>query len=191
MISDEELIFRYQQLGDIAALDMLFRRYVSATFLQFRKLVKSKQDAEDLAQEVFSRILKSVNKGQKIENFADFHFICCRNLFRDHLRKMTTARRFQSTENEGIISCVDLVSMVRWMNAGAEISQERFESAVEKGLATISGRQTAKICRDYLLGFTLKEIAEQNNCTTGKAATIWHRHKRALISVILEDLELI
>jgi len=61
MKNDNELIRQYQD-GSIAAFDELVRRYLDETYYFFIKITNDPMDAEDLAQDVFLKLYKSLKK---------------------------------------------------------------------------------------------------------------------------------
>ncbi|MEE9574214.1 MAG: sigma-70 family RNA polymerase sigma factor, partial [Candidatus Neomarinimicrobiota bacterium] len=61
MKNDNELIKQYQN-GSVAAFDELVRRYLDEVYMFFIKFTNDQMDAEDLAQDVFLKLYKSLKK---------------------------------------------------------------------------------------------------------------------------------
>lgn len=66
--TDEELVACIKK-GDKLALDVLVRRYLSRTFRKVRRLVPER-DAEDVTQEIFFQLIKSINRFNGKSTFA-------------------------------------------------------------------------------------------------------------------------
>ena len=60
MQNDHELIKQFQE-GKQSSYDELVRRHLQTTYLFFLKFTKDPMDAEDLAQDVFIKLFKSLH----------------------------------------------------------------------------------------------------------------------------------
>ena len=190
-LSDETLIQKYQQLGDIESLDLLFQRYLKKTYSFFLRQVNNRDDAADLAQDVFVKITRKINSGEQINSFQDYLFICCRHTFLDYLRQKKSAARFQSAATSDGENSVALVSFAKWANSEAAISipEEELERAIEVCIASFASEKVRNILSDYVHGYSLKEIARRHDCPVGTAGSTWHRNKEGLLQCILKKLE--
>ena len=187
---DETLIQKYQQLGDIGSLDLLFQRYLKKTYSFFQGQINNRDDAADLVQNVFLKIHRKIDSGQQIKSFQDYLFICCRNTFLDYLRQKKSAARFQSAATPDGKNAVALISFSRWTNseAGLSIPLEELEGAIEACIASFSSEKVRNILSDYVHGYSLKEIAARRDCPVGTAGSIWHRNKDRLLQCILKKI---
>ena len=71
MKNDNELIQQYQN-GSNAAFDELVRKYLDEVYRFFVKLTNDEMDAEDLAQDVFLKLHKSLKKFRFEANFKTY-----------------------------------------------------------------------------------------------------------------------
>ncbi len=71
MKNDNELIRQYQN-GSVTAFDELVRRYLDETYHFFVKITNDPMDAEDLAQDVFLKLYKSLKKFRFEANFKTY-----------------------------------------------------------------------------------------------------------------------
>ena len=71
MKNDNELIQQYQN-GSITAFDDLVRRHLDEVYTFFIKITNDPMDAEDLAQDVFLKLHKSLKKFRFEANFKTY-----------------------------------------------------------------------------------------------------------------------
>jgi RNA polymerase sigma-70 factor (ECF subfamily) len=86
MKNDNELIRQYQA-GSIAAYNELVRRYLNDTFRFFVKLTNDEMDAEDLAQDVFLKLHKSLKKFRFESEFKTYLYRVNVNTANNYLQR--------------------------------------------------------------------------------------------------------
>jgi len=84
--SDEQLIVLYLG-GDEQSLDFIVRRYLKPIYNFIYRYAGNRQDAEDIAQDVFLRAWKSLKKFDRSKKFKTWIFSIARNAAIDWLRK--------------------------------------------------------------------------------------------------------
>ena len=73
--------------GDITAFDRLVRKYYKNVYIYCYKRFGKKEIAEDLTQEIFLKIIKTIYKYQKNGKFSNFIFTITINTCNDYYRK--------------------------------------------------------------------------------------------------------
>ena len=186
--SDEELLKKYQDLGDVQALNLLFERYLSFAFSCFSKLLNDKATCDDLTQNVFLKIAIKIDSGEEIANFRNYLKVSIKNMFRDYLRKkksgiiwLDTNNSSNGTTNNNHVNGDD-------SQAEPQLDEEKVLAVIEECLQLFPDERERNILRDNLLGYSLKEIAERNNCNPNTAASIWHRKKKILIKCLINKV---
>ncbi len=86
MKNNNELIKQYQN-GSIAAFDELVRRHLDEVFRFFIKLTNDPMDAEDLAQDVFLKLYKSLKKFRFEAEFKTYLYRVNVNTANNYLRR--------------------------------------------------------------------------------------------------------
>jgi RNA polymerase sigma-70 factor (ECF subfamily) len=99
-LHNEALLVQAMQSGNEEAFTALYRHYSPQLYLNILKLVRDPLLAEEMVQELFTRIwLKRENKGLK-ENFAGYIYRTGQHLVHDFFRKLKRDRhlleRFRS-----------------------------------------------------------------------------------------------
>lgn len=85
-ISDQQLISDYLK-GNENSFRILVSRYLNPIFGFSYRLIGSKNDSEDITQEVFVKVWKNLKKYDSKQNFKTWLFAIARNTIFDHLRK--------------------------------------------------------------------------------------------------------
>lgn len=89
--SDEVLMMRFQS-GDRAAFGALVRRHKTAIYNFILRQIRTPAAAEDLAQDVFVKIVQNAADFKHEARFTTWAYTVARNVCIDHLRKMSLRR---------------------------------------------------------------------------------------------------
>ena len=90
-VADEVLMMQFQG-GDRQAFTVLVRRHKTPIYNFVFRQVRSKTTAEDLAQDVFVRVVQNASSFKHEARFTTWVYSIARNLVIDHLRKMSLRR---------------------------------------------------------------------------------------------------
>lgn len=86
--SDEELMFRYSS-GDAAAFEALFNRHKDSLYRFLLWRCESQAVAEELAQDVWEKIINASKNMQLTTSFRAYLFQIAKNRVVDHYRKVS------------------------------------------------------------------------------------------------------
>ena len=78
---------RKAQNGDVESMNRLFDRYYDAVYSYCYRHVKHREIAQDLTQEVFRRVCRTLGDYRHYEKFENFLYVIARNLCKDHYKK--------------------------------------------------------------------------------------------------------
>ena len=132
--------------GDMDAFEALYRTYWQRLYSFAFRYVHSKEDAEEVAQEVFFRIWRGRAHWVPLGAVRNYLYLAVRNAARDRLERAAVARRWRvgqvgtATEMQSDLEAAELVATVE--RALAELPPKR--SAVCK-LRLIDGLSYAQI----------------------------------------------
>ncbi|MCH7829450.1 MAG: RNA polymerase sigma factor [Proteobacteria bacterium] len=84
--ADSALMLRYQD-GDTAAFETLYRRHKDALYRYLFRLCRHKDTAEDIFQDVWSKIIKARASYRPTAKFTTFMYRVAHNCFIDHVRR--------------------------------------------------------------------------------------------------------
>lgn len=85
-VTDEVLMMRFQG-GDQSAFTRLVRRHKTPVYNFILRTVRTREVAEDLAQDVFVKVVQNASEFKHEARFSTWAYTIARNVCIDHLRK--------------------------------------------------------------------------------------------------------
>ena len=86
MPEDSALMLRYKD-GDVAAFETLYRRHKDALYRYLLRLCRHPENADDIFQEVWGKIIKAADRYRPTAKFTTFLYRVAHNCFIDYLRR--------------------------------------------------------------------------------------------------------
>lgn len=165
--------------GDTVLLRFLFERHGERLFSYLWRLNQDRQLSEDLAQEVFVRILRFRSGFRNGHSFTAWMYSIARNLQMDHWRK----KRFESDWEEGFDVAAAGVSEA----AASEVMQQKQESELlHEALRRLSPAKREILILSRFEELPHEQIAEILGCEPGAARVRLHRALASLREVYFE-----
>jgi RNA polymerase sigma-70 factor, ECF subfamily len=161
--TDEALMARYQR-GDVRAFEVLLARHRKPVYNFILRFVSNREQAEDLLQETFLRVIKGADSYQREAKFTTWLYTIARNQCVDLSRRMKLRRMSSldapghSGDEEGATlmdAVADGGAATDRAAAGSEL-QTRLKSAIEQ----LSEEQREVFLMREFLQMQFKEIAE-------------------------------
>jgi RNA polymerase sigma-70 factor, ECF subfamily len=168
----ERSAIRAAKDGDWDGLDYLYARHADDVLRFVQSIVRNRHDAEDVTQEVFTKLMRVIRKYEEREvPFAAWIMRVARNAALDHIR---SKRQIPVEE-------------VRVTDDGHE--QASFETlyAFKTALAALPESQRQVLVLRHIGGLSPNEIAERLGKTEASVQGLHHRG-RAALKLSLRDL---
>jgi len=89
---DHYLIERIKQ-GDLKAFDELYRQYLKPIYGYIYKRVNHREDAEDITQDVFTRVFRHIKDFREEASFATWLYLIAKNEISRFFRKQSQLKR--------------------------------------------------------------------------------------------------
>jgi RNA polymerase sigma-70 factor (ECF subfamily) len=157
--------------GDRAAIRFLYLRYADNVYGYARSIVHNDHDAEDIVQQVFTRMLTAIKTyEQRSVPFSSWLLRIAHNMAIDHVRR----RRPALSETE--VSVAERHSV-------HENSQLRF--VLRDALAELPEQQREIVVLRHLAGFSPTEIAQRLGRSEDSIHGLHHRGRRALQAALV------
>jgi len=183
MPPDEALVRRFQR-GDRAAFAELVHRYQDQVFASCLRWMRDRTEAEELAQDVFISVFRSLSKFRGDCEFSTWLFRVvvnhCKN--RKIYRHRRAAGRHESLENDGDELGRQLVEP----RPGAEAAVSAGEAArlIHKALGELDDRTRMIIHLRDLAGLSYDEISSAMEIPRGTVKSRLHRARAQLGRVL-------
>ncbi|MBN1924913.1 MAG: sigma-70 family RNA polymerase sigma factor [Prolixibacteraceae bacterium] len=167
ILSDNELVKNYLS-GDFTSLEFLINRYKDKVFSYILINVKNHHLAEDIFQDTFIKVVKSLNLGKYTDNgkFISWVMRIAHNLIIDHYRR---EKNMNTYSNDG--SDVDLFNSQRFSEDNIEdlIINEQILNDVRLLVDELPDDQRQVVIMRHYLGLSFKEIADQTDVSINTA----------------------
>jgi len=165
--SDHELVIQFIS-GEQSSFEILINRHKDKVYTYIFLMVKNNQLAEDIFQETFIKVIKSLHAGKYKENgkFISWVVRIAHNLIIDHFRKEKQMKTFSSDDYEN-----DVFNSMRFSERTIEetIIQDQIEADLRKMVECLPQEQKEVILLRHYLDLSFKEIAEQTNVSINTA----------------------
>lgn len=165
--------------GDEKSLEILVGRYLRPIYSFVYRFAGDRQNAEDVAQEVFVKVWRNIGKFNREKNFKTWIFSIAKNTAIDFLKKKKAIpfSSFENEEGENVFA--------ETLADPSPLPDEIFERAgiaeiLNNAMGNLSPKYRAVLFLHYNDHFTFREIAE----ILGEPLdTVKSRHRRALIKL--------
>lgn len=155
--SDEQLIGRWQNHRDQAALGRLADRYLGQFYSAARAMLFSATEAEDVAQEAMFKIVRSIDSINGRATFRTWSYTILMNTIRSEVRR-------QRRLSERVDAAAD-VTLATTNDAVDSLAARETRSCVESALASLTEKQRVAIVLMLMEGLTAAEVAEMESCS--------------------------
>lgn len=187
-LNDNELVQRFIS-GDQNALEILIRRHKNRVFSYILLIVKKQELAEDIFQETFIKVIRSLKKGRYTDNgkFISWVLRISHNLIIDHFRKEKLKGTISNDSFEG-----DLFNSQKFAEDTIEdqMVYTQILSEVKDLIQELPEDQQQVIYMRHYLDLSFKEIADLTDVSINTALG---RMRYALINLrkLVEQKQLV
>jgi RNA polymerase sigma-70 factor (ECF subfamily) len=182
-LSDHELVALAQK-GSEKAYRELLGRYQRPVFSLIYRMLRDREQAEDLAQETFVRVFNHIDRYDPKYKFSSWIFKIATNLTIDHIRKKEVATvsidgsRYAVTADEIEASTITVAS-------GDENPEELLEAkelgeSIEQAIGGLRAEYRTAILLRHVEGREYQEIADIMSLPLGTVKTFIHRARKEL-----------
>ncbi|MDD2196034.1 MAG: sigma-70 family RNA polymerase sigma factor [Bacteroidales bacterium] len=166
-LSDNELINQFLS-GDQMAIELLIRRHRKRVFGYILLLVKNYTIAEDVFQDTFIKVIKSLQENKYTDSgrFVSWVMRIAHNLIIDHFRREKQQKTYSNDQSE-----IDVFNSPKFSDKNVEeiMVFEQLLSEVRNLVDELPDEQKEVVMLRHYSGLSFKEIAEQTNVSINTA----------------------
>ncbi|PRY95976.1 RNA polymerase sigma-70 factor (ECF subfamily) [Marinilabilia salmonicolor] len=167
ILSDEELVKKFIS-GDSRCIDLLIERHHQRIYSFIFLMVRQRDLAEDIFQDVFVKVIHSLKSGKYAENgrFTSWVMRIAHNLIIDHFRKQKNQQMVSNDQHS-----FDLFNNARFSDQTIEdqMVHDQLISEVAALVEMLPESQKEVIRLRHYFGLSFKEIAEETNVSINTA----------------------
>ena len=166
-LTDHELVKRFID-GDQTGFEILMSRHKDKVYTYILLMVKNEHLAQDIFQETFIKVVKSLHAGKYQENgkFISWVVRIAHNLVIDHFRK---EKQMKTLSNDNYETDIFNSSKFSDITIEEEIIKQQIMSDVRILVDFLPDEQKEVILLRHFLGLSFKEISEQTNVSINTA----------------------
>ena len=187
-VSDHELVTRAQQ-GSEKAYRELLGRFQRPVFSIIYRMIRDREQAEDLAQETFVRVFNNIDRYDARYKFSSWIFKIATNLTIDHIRrKELNTVSIDGSRNATTAEQIEATSIT--IASPDENPEELLEAKelgeeIEVAIGKLRPEYRAAILLRHVDGREYQEIAEILSLPLGTVKTYIHRGRNELREQLL------
>lgn len=171
-ISDDQLMAQGAR-GDDSAFRILVERWQNQVFAFLLRMLGCPEDAQDLCQETFMRMISSADTYKGQGQFQSWLFRIAGNQARSRLRRRKVLRWFSFDNNRQ-----DPPSLA--LNAHQELERAETRADVTRAIDKLPPRQKEALLLKQYQGMKYEEIAETMGLSVSAVQMLLHRAMKAL-----------
>jgi RNA polymerase sigma-70 factor (ECF subfamily) len=179
-VNEAQLISRCQQ-GDQEALKEIFNQYHQKLYRIAYGVVRHREEALDIVQEVFIKLFRSIQQFKGKSRFYTYLYRMTMNTAIDHTRKMKKVPSLSMDEEEGFQLSDDADR-----RPDRILDHKELETRVKWAMDQLSPDQKAVLIFREVEGLSYQEIAEATGCSIGTVMSRLH-YGRKKVQELLKD----
>jgi len=183
-LEETEMISRCQR-GDQEALKEIFDKYNKKVYRIAYGVVRQREEALDIVQEVFIKLFHSIKNFKGKSHFYTYLYRMVMNTAVDHARK-TGKQIISSLDQEGSFQPSDD------LEKGPEriLLQKELEERVKLAMDKLPTEQRAALIFRDVEGLSYQEMAEAMGCSIGTVMSRLHYGRKRMQELLKDYVEL-
>ena len=186
VLTDQQLVFMSRE-GDSVAFEHLFNRYRDSMLQLYIQRTGSRDDANDLLQEIFIKVYLNLDRYNPAYTFGQWAYTIAHNTFIDYLRKRQDNLSIDNPP--GGKSNINPPSLLMTPEESIIDSQQRAQ--LESHLEKMTPRYRKLIELRFFKDYSYEEISAELAIPLGTVKTQIHRARAQLCQFITEKSDIL
>lgn len=172
------------QTGSQSAFRRLFEIYSDKVYRTSFYILRDKQYAEDIVQEVFLKVYKSIHKLTKVETFEVWLYRITVNTCSSYFSKI---KKIPIKDTEGDLEILNLVNNNSLDNPGDQILQKDLKNRLLASINSLPVKHRTVLILFYYNDMNMNQISSILGCTVGTVKSRLFHSKKKLKQVLEEQ----
>ena len=169
------------QRGESKAFEALVEQFQDKIVNTCYGFVQNAEDAEDIAQEVFIEVYKSVNNFRAESQLSTWIYRIAVTKSLDFIRKKKRKKRWDSLKRVfGMESVAERLPSSTKQNPDAQVENEERRIILNTAIASLAENQRIVFTLHKFEGLSYKEIADVMDTSLSSVESLMHRAKKNL-----------
>jgi len=177
-LNDHELVSRAKS-GDDSAFNELMRRHYKGVLNYIYRFTNGSNTTEDLTQEVFYRVYKSLDRYRPEAQFTTWLYKIATNLCISDFKK--NSKYFSLDE---IAENTGEMEDDSFFEADDNIYRKQIKKSIDDALKKLTDKERIAITLCKYQGFSYNEVAEVMDCSVGAVKTHIYRGRMKLVEML-------
>mgnify|MGYP001244515241 CR=1 FL=1 len=168
-------------------VQQLYEEYGNYTYYLALKLTKNKEEAEDVMQDVWVKVVRNQDQIDQVEKMKAWLTTICMNTFRDRYRK--TVRRGKHVMNQPAsldVPILDLVPSDK-PTPSEKIEKADLQTAIQRKIDELDDIYRETIEYFYMYQYSLAEISRVMDVSIGTVKSRLFRARKYLKDLLASD----
>ncbi|KAA3618344.1 MAG: RNA polymerase sigma factor [Calditrichaeota bacterium] len=187
MLTEKQLITRLKS-GDVDALKLLMQKYQDFVYTLALQMVKSKQVAEELTQDVFIKVFKKINTFAEKSKFSTWLYTITYRSSLNYLEKKQIVFNLSELEHENNSDGNEiLANNIDDAEENYTFEESEKQKILWSAIDRLPVQQGSIIMLHYLQQFSIREISEMMTIPASTVKTHLFRGRGLLKSILLKN----
>ena len=168
------------ETAPLPSFEVLYREYKQAVYGYAYHLTQDRQEADDLFQESWLRIVKKMPEQVKIDSIKAWIYTVITNLYRDDLRKKKIRRLFLSQNIKNPQREKFLYPQPQVSHHAADVERSDINNEIFSAVSRLPEKQRMVFILKEISGFRQTDIGDILKMPVGTVKSLMHRAVKRL-----------
>ncbi len=183
MTTNDQLLIDAVLAGDTQSFSVLVDRYKDLVFTLALRMIKHREEAEEVSQDTFIKVFRSLNRFKGDSKFSTWIYRVAYNTCLDRLKKHKREQQVVAIDEytEHQVKTID--------NALDAMEKDERKQAIQNCLQLLPSDDSALLTLFYFEELSLEEIADIVGLTANNVKVKLFRSRKKLTSILRDRLE--
>ena len=183
MTNNDQKIINQILEGDSSAFSVLVDNYKDLVFTLAMRMIKNREEAEEVSQDTFIKVYKSLNKFKGNSKFSTWIYRVAYNTCLDRLKKLKREYNVVAIDEftEHQVKTLD--------NALDKMEAQEHKQKIQECLQLLPSDDSFLLTLYYFEDQSLEEISKVVGLTANNVKVKLFRSRKKLTSILIEQLE--